>query len=142
MKKGYIKKFWLIHTAKYYFLMFFIFFLVSLSDNFLIPSNGLFLLPVDLVGFGMAYGGFFELTLFMFIVSNIFVGIFVLGIFLTFFMFLGGDYPSTKTSDRKVYWFFITNSNKQSVSWILIRIFYLYSIPILALNTKVMIIFN
>ena len=134
LKKGYIKKFWLIHTAKYYFLMFFIFFLVSLSDNFLIPSNGLFLLPVDLVGFGMAYGGFFELTLFMFIVSNIFVGFFALGIFITFFMLLG--------SNTKAYWFFITKPNKQSVKWILIQIFYLYPIPILALNTKVMIIFN
>lgn len=145
MTKGFIRKFWLIHTAKYYFVMFIIFYLMTTyNENYLTPPNGLFLLPADLLGFGTAYGGFFDLTLFMFIFSNIFCGGFALGVFITFFVCIGGShfydgYDTISKRKKRAYDFFVIGPSKQNSKWVLIQIFYLYSIPILALNTKVLI---
>ena len=144
MTKGFIRKYWLIHTAKYYLVMFIIFYLMTTyNENYLTPPNGLFLLPADLLGFGTAYGGFFELTLFMFIVSNIVCGVFALGVFMTFFVFIGvpffNGYDTISKRKTRAYDFFVISPSKQNSKWVLIQIFYLYSIPILALNTKVLI---
>ena len=144
MTKGFIRKYWLIHTAKYYFVMFIIFYLMTTyNENYLTPPNGLFLLPADLLGFGTAYGGFFELSLFMFIVSNVVCGVFALGTFMTFFVFIGEPffygYDTISKRKTRAYDFFVIGPSKQNSKWGLIQIFYLYSVPVLALNTKILI---
>jgi len=144
LTKGFIRKYWLIHTAKYYLVMFIVFYLLTTyREDYLTPPNGLFLLPADLLGFGTAYGGFFELSLFMFIVSNVVCGVFALGLFMTFFVFLGdpffSGYDTISKRKTRAYNFFVISPSKQNSKWALIQIFYLYSVPVLALNTKVLI---
>ena len=144
MTKGFIRKYWLIHTAKYYLVMFIIFYLLTTyKEDYLTPPNGFFLLPADLLGFGIAYGGFFELTLFKFIVYNVVSGFFALGLFMTFFIFIGEPffygYDTISKRKTRAYNFFVIGPSKQNSKWALIQIFYLYSVPVLALNTKVLI---
>jgi len=144
LTKGFIRKYWLIHTAKYYLVMFIIFYLLTTyNEDYLTPSNGFFLFPNDLLGFGASFGGFFDLTLIKFILYNIFFGVIALGTFMTFFVFIGGSffngYDTISKRKTRAYDFFVIGPSKQNSKWVLIQIFYLYSVPVLALNTKILI---
>ena len=137
--KGYIKNFWIKHTIKYYLVMLVCSYFLVKYFNHTIPLNGFYLFPNDLLGTGASFGGLFDLTLFKFLAYNIFFGFLSIMVFVSIFIFLGGDFSSTKNNERKAYSFFISKRNKQTKKWMLINIFYLYSIPILAINTIVLI---
>lgn len=137
--KGYIKNFWIKHTIKYYLVMLICSYFLIEHYNHTIPLNGFYLFPNDLLGTGASYGGFFDLGLFKFLFYNIFFGIISIAVFVSIFIFLGGDYSSTKNINRKAYGFFVLKQNKQTNKWMFFQIFYLYSIPIISINTIVLI---
>ena len=62
---------------------------------------------------------------------------------MTFFVFIGGPffngYDTISKRKTRAYNFFVIDPSKQNSKWALIQIFYLYSVPVLALNTKVLI---
>lgn len=137
--KGYIKNFWIKHTIKYYLVMLVCSYFLVKYFNHTIPLNGFYLFPNDLLGTGASYGGFFDLGLFKFLFYNIFFGIILMLVFVSIFIFLGGDYSLTKNNDRKAYSFFVFKKSKQTDKWMFIQFCYLYLIPILAINTIVLI---
>jgi hypothetical protein len=132
--KGSINKYWIKYTLKYYLLMLVVFYFVLNIDTYQLPENGFFLFPNDFLGFGISYGGFFELHIMEFIIYNCLSFLMVMGAFITFFMILEIDSSySSRFVLRALE--FPRNKSIKNVKWNVIYIMYIYLVPILSVNT-------
>ena len=134
--KGSINKYWIKYSLKYYVLMLVVFYFVLNIDTYQLPQNGFFLFPNDFWGFGISYGGFFELHIMEFIIYNCLSFLMVIGAFITFFMILEiGSFESYSSRVVKKAFEFPINKSNKNLKWNAIYIMYIYLVPALSANT-------